>query len=85
MDEVCEDIATMEPDQEESTYAHNRGLENIYSNANVKETAEVELEIPVGIFGEIIEEDEDEDHEHQDEDKNCEDEIEKLLNRMCAD
>ena len=39
VDEVCEDIATMELAQAESAYAHSRGLENIAANADAKETA----------------------------------------------
>ena len=51
----------------------------------LKKTAEVELESQVRISGESIEEGEDEDNEDQDEDELCEDEIEKLLDGICAD
>ena len=85
LDEVCEDIATMALSQEESTYAHNRGIETIATNADAKETVEVELERRVGIGGESIKEGEDEYHECQDEYENCEDNIEHLLDGMYAD
>ena len=55
MDEVCEYIATMSLVPEESSYAHNRGLETIFKTSDAKETAEVELESQVGISGESIE------------------------------
>ena len=85
MDEVCEDIATMALAQVESAYAHNRGLEIVAANDDAKEMAEVELESQVGIGGEIIEEGEVEDHNDQDEYEHYEDEIEQLLDGMCAD
>ena len=43
------------------------------------------MESQVGISGDNIEEGEDEDNEDQDQDENCEDEIEQLLDGMCAD
>ena len=70
---------------EESAYAHNRGLEIIAPNYDAKETVEAELEIQVGIGGDIIEEGEDEDHKDQGEDEQCQDEIEQLLGGICAD
>ena len=36
MDEVCEDIAKMALAQEESAYAHKRGLENVAANTDAK-------------------------------------------------
>ena len=66
MDEVYEDIATVEITQAESEYAHNRKLEIIAENSDSKETADIELESQFGISGEIIEEGEDEDNEDQD-------------------
>ena len=85
MDEVCEYISTMALAKEEYAHAHNRGIETISENADAKETAEVELEIQVGIGGESIEEGEDKDNEDKDEDEHCEDEIEQLLDGMCSD
>ena len=43
------------------------------------------MEIQVVIGGDSIEEGEDEDYEYQDEDEHCKDEIEQLLDGMCAD
>ena len=71
--------------QAESSYSHNRGFETIYANDDEKKTAEIELESQFGISGEIIEEGEDEDNEDQDYGQHCEDEIEQLLDRICAD
>ena len=43
------------------------------------------MEGQVGISDESIEGGEEEGHEDQDEDEHCEDEIENLLDGMCAD